>query len=53
MQKFEMTESMMMRRMCGVSLKERKTTLLLKKSLDIDDVAAVIKVSQADMIRAC
>ena len=43
MQKLERTESMMMRWMCGVSLKERKPTLVLRKSLGIDDVSAVIR----------
>ena len=43
MQKLERTESMMMRWMCRVSLKERKPTLVLRKSLGIDDVAAVVR----------
>ena len=42
MQKMERTESMMMRWMCGVSLKDRRPTVELRKGLGIEDISVVV-----------
>ena len=46
LQRLERTERMMIRWMCGVTLKDRCKSEKLWKRLDIEDVADVVKKSK-------